>query len=381
MGYKSLEACVLDLERHGHLVRIREEVDPYLEMAAIHLRVFEHGGPAVFFERVKGSRFPAVSNLFGTLERSRFVFRDTLERVKALVDLKYDPMRALRAPLRYLPAARTATSALPRRQRRGAPVRFGTARVGELPQIVNWPMDGGPFVTLPQVYTEDPDRPGVMGSNLGMYRVQLAGNEYAPDREVGLHYQIHRGIGVHHAGGAAGEPLRVNVFVGGPPAHDAGRGDAAARKGCRSWRSPGRWADRAFRYFHDEAGHCVSADADFVITGTVDPRRDPAPRARSATTWATTAWRTTSRCCGSSGCTTAANAIWPFTVVGRPPQEDTSFGALIHELTGPSAIPHGDPGGPRGARGRRGRRAPAAAGHRQRALRPLRRASAARRSC
>ena len=118
MGYPSLRTCVEDLERGGHLVRVTEEVDPYLEMAAIHMRVFESGGPALLFERVKDCGFPAVSNLFGTMDRSRFIFRDTLERVKALVELKYDPVRALRSPRRYLPAGITATAELPRRRRR-----------------------------------------------------------------------------------------------------------------------------------------------------------------------------------------------------------------------------------------------------------------------
>src|SRR5690606_32459881 len=105
MAYSSLRACIEDLERHGMLVRVREEVDPYLEMAAIHRRVYERGGPALLFERVKGSRFPAVSNLFGTLERARFLFRDTLERVQTLVRLKYDPLAALKRPWRSLPGA------------------------------------------------------------------------------------------------------------------------------------------------------------------------------------------------------------------------------------------------------------------------------------
>ena len=110
MGYKSLNECVRDLERHSRLVRVREEVDPHLEMAAIHLRVYERGGPALLFEQVRGSRFPAVSNLFGTLDRARFLFRDTLARVQALVELKYDPMRVLRRPLRYLPVTPTAAT-------------------------------------------------------------------------------------------------------------------------------------------------------------------------------------------------------------------------------------------------------------------------------
>ena len=69
MAYSSLEACLLDLEKHHHLVRIKEEIDPYLEMAAIHLRVHEAGGPALLFENVKGSNYRAASNIFGTLER------------------------------------------------------------------------------------------------------------------------------------------------------------------------------------------------------------------------------------------------------------------------------------------------------------------------
>lgn len=107
MGYKSLAECVADLEKHGHLLRIKEEVDPYLEMAAIHLRVYEQKGPALFFENIKGSPFPAVSNLFGTLERSKFMFRDSLPRVSQLVDLRSDPIKALKNPLKFAGAGCT----------------------------------------------------------------------------------------------------------------------------------------------------------------------------------------------------------------------------------------------------------------------------------
>src|SRR5476651_1811693 len=107
MGYPSLHACLTDLEKNGHLIRIKDEVDPHLQMAAIHLRVFEHQGPAILFENVKGSKFPAVSNLFGTLERSRFIFRDTLPKIKTLVDLKSDPLKAIKSPFKYLDTAMT----------------------------------------------------------------------------------------------------------------------------------------------------------------------------------------------------------------------------------------------------------------------------------
>src|SRR3954453_22372929 len=100
MPYASLEECLIDLEKHGHLVRIKEEVDPYLQMAAIHLRVHEAGGPALLFERVKGSRFRAASNIFGTLSRSKFIFRENLAAVQQLIELKNDPVRAIKHPLK-----------------------------------------------------------------------------------------------------------------------------------------------------------------------------------------------------------------------------------------------------------------------------------------
>jgi len=101
MAYSSLEACLLDLERTGQLLRIKEQVDPYLEMAAIHLRVFEQKGPAILFENVKGSKYRAASNIFGTLVRSQFIFRDTLPQVKQLIDIKIDPTAAIKNPLNH----------------------------------------------------------------------------------------------------------------------------------------------------------------------------------------------------------------------------------------------------------------------------------------
>jgi len=342
LGYPSLSACIRDLERHGHLIRIREEVDPYLEMAAIHRRVYAAGGPALLFENVKGSRFPAVSNLFGTLERARFMFRDTFEAVQALTRLKYDPMAAAKHPFRHLPALRTALHALPKRRRRGAPILHGRTRISELPQIVSWPQDGGPFITLPQVYTEDVTRPGIMNANLGMYRIQMAGNEYVADQEIGLHYQIHRGIGVHQAKAReAGQPLKVSIFVGGPPAHTF----AAVMplpEGLSELIFAGALGGRRFRYFYDDEGFCISADADFVITGTVhhDDLKPEGPFGDHLGYYSLAhpfpvlrVHRVYHR----------KDAIWPFTVVGRPPQEDTSFGALVHELTG-DAIPNEIPG-------------------------------------
>ncbi|HMO36069.1 MAG TPA: UbiD family decarboxylase, partial [Gemmatales bacterium] len=101
MGYPSLAACLADLERNKQLVRIEEELDPHLEMAYLHRRVYAAQGPALLFTRPKGTRFPMVSNLFGTLERSRFLFRDTLETVRKMVELKIDPANFAKKPFRY----------------------------------------------------------------------------------------------------------------------------------------------------------------------------------------------------------------------------------------------------------------------------------------
>ncbi len=334
MGYPSLQACIADLEKNGHLLRIKDEVDPYLQMAAIHLRVFEHGGPAILFENVKGSKFPALSNLFGTLDRSKFIFRDTLEQIKTLIELKNDPLKAIKHPFQYAHVGMTALSALPKKVSANSPISFGKAKISDLPQIVNWPLDGGPFVTMPQVYTEDLDKPGIMNANLGMYRIQLAGNIYELNREIGLHYQLHRGIGVHQTkANAKGQPLKVSIFVGGPPSHPV----AAVMplpEGLSEMTFAGALGKRRFRYFYDDEGFCISADADFVITGTVMPHENK-PEGPFGDHLGYYSLKHPFPLMKVHNVYHKKDAIWSFTVVGRPPQEDTSFGALIHEITGP----------------------------------------------
>src|SRR5579871_2004447 len=218
MGYRNLRDCVADLERTKQLIRIEQEIDPDLEMAEVQRRVYEVGGPALLFTNVKGCVFPTVSNLFGTPARIRYLFRDTLRAVRHLVELKVDPGAFWKAPLSYRDVPGTLLHMLPKHVRSG-PILASQTTIRQLPQLRCWPKDGGAFITLPQVYTEDSARPGWRHSNLGMYRVQLSGNQYEPDRDVGLHYQIHRGIGVHHAAALRrGIAMRVLVIVGGPPA-------------------------------------------------------------------------------------------------------------------------------------------------------------------
>jgi 4-hydroxy-3-polyprenylbenzoate decarboxylase len=330
MGYATLRDCVTDLERTGQLARIDAELDPDQEVAEVHRRVYQAGGPALLFTRARGCRWPLVSNLFGTLERSKFLFRDTLHAVERLVDLKVDPGRFFQNPWKFRGVPRVAWHTRPKYVRSTV---LRPVRLSDLPPVRCWPMDGGPFVTLPQVYTEDPDRPGWRHANLGMYRVQISGNDYATDRECGLHYQIHRGIGVHHAKAKArGERLRVAVAVGGPPAL-AVAAVMPLPEGLPELAFAGALGGRRVR-LHARTGLApLFDDADFVITGTIaDGLKPEGPFGDHLGYYSLTHDFPVLEV---DGVFARPDAIWPFTVVGRPPQEDTSFGDLIHELTGP----------------------------------------------
>ena len=339
--YHSLEECILDLEKSGQLVRVHEEVDPNLEMAALHMRVYAAGGPAILFENIKGSKFPAVSNLFGTLERSKFIFRNTLEATKEVIAVRNNPMSVLKNPFKHVSTGWAASKALPLKKAHNKLTGFKEIQISDLPLIHHWPDDGGAFITLPQVYTEDPEKPGIMNSNLGMYRVQLSGNDYKMNKEVGLHYQTHRGIGIHQEkANKLGVPLKVSIFIGGPPAHTLSA-IMPLPEGLSEMTFAGLLSGRNFRYSYVD-GYCISLDADFVITGEIHPGETKPegpfgdhigyyslihdfPVMRVHKVYA------------------KSNGIWPFTVVGRPPQEDTSFGDLVHELTG-NAVKYEFPG-------------------------------------
>lgn len=339
--YHNLEECILDLEKSGQLVRIHEEVDPCLEMAAIHMRVNAAGGPALLFENVKGSKYRAVSNLFGNLERSRFIFRNTLETTKNVIALRNDPMSILKNPFKHFKSGLAASKALPLKKSDNKLTGFQEIQISDLPLIKHWPNDGGAFVTLPQVYTEDPEKPGIMNSNLGMYRVQLTGNDYEMNREVGLHYQIHRGIGVHQEkANKLGVPLKVSIFIGGPPAHTLAA-IMPLPEGMSEMTFAGLLSGRNFRYAYVD-GYCISLDADFVITGEVYPgeTKPEGPFGDHIGYYSLTHDFPLMRVHKVFAKT---DGIWPFTVVGRPPQEDTAFGELVHELTG-NAIKQEIPG-------------------------------------
>ncbi|MFN0198203.1 MAG: UbiD family decarboxylase [Planctomycetaceae bacterium] len=341
MGYRNLQECVRDLERTGQLRRVDVEIDAHLEAAAIQRRAYQADSPAILFTRVKNCKFPLLCNLFGTRERAQFIFRDALEAVRHLIELKADPGAFASHPWRYRDVPRSLWTMRPRFVSRG-PVLDQQTTLDQLPPLQCWPKDGGAFITLPQVYTEDPDHPGWRFSNLGMYRIQFTGGAYQPNREVGLHYQIHRTIGVHHAAAIRnGERLRVNIFIGGSPAMTL----AAVMplpENLTELMFAGALSRRRVAMIRRGNELPIAAEADFCISGTIDPAR-VLPEGPFGDHLGYYSLQHDFPVIQVDKVYHRRDAIWLFTSVGRPPQEDTVFGELIHDLTGP-AIPTVLPG-------------------------------------
>jgi len=341
MGYRNLRECVNDLQATRQLIRIEQPIDPKLEAAQIQRRVFQAGGPAIYFASVKGCRFPMVSNLFGTMERMRYIFRDTLDALPQLVALSVDPLDVVRRPRLALMAPLAAWRARPRKLTRG-PVLAHETTIEQLPQLKSWPDDGGAYITLPQVYSEDPDDPALIRSNLGMYRVQISGGQYEVNRQVGMHYQLHRGIAAHHAAAIRrGEKLRVNIFVGGPPAMTV----AAVMplpESVSELTFAGLLGGRRVPMVCRLGDLPISAEADFCITGSIQSNK-LLPEGPFGDHLGYYSLRHDFPVIEVDRVFHRDRPIWPFTVVGRPPQEDTMFGRLLHEIVGP-VVPKAIPG-------------------------------------
>ena len=338
MRYRSTRDVVADLRQHGKLIEVDLPLSPILEIPEIQRRVYARKGPAVLFKNPTNSSFPMVSNLFGSLDQARFLFRHTFDRVRRAIELKIDPSAFFRNPLRYVSAPSTAWTMLPKHVSSGS-VLANRCQIDDLPHLISWPNDGGPFVTLPQVLSCPPQTstnqpPNLSHCNLGMYRIQLSGNEYITNQQIGLHYQLHRGIGIHHQQSlVAGKPFPVTITLGGHPAMTL----AAVMplpENVGELTFAGALAGHRIPMISQNSTAPIYADADFAICGIIDPNslKPEGPFGDHLGYYALThpfPWMQVTNVYHRK------DAIWPFTVVGRPPQEDTTFGELIHELTGP----------------------------------------------
>jgi 4-hydroxy-3-polyprenylbenzoate decarboxylase len=338
--YKSLEQALLDLEKAGMLKRIHAEVDPHLEMAEIARENFRQGGPALLFEHVKGSKFRAACNIFGNDERFNFLFRDGFEQTKTAIQFKSNPVEFFRrpSPAKFWKALQAGISSMPMRS--GCISDFEECSLSDLPQLVSWPLDGGAFITLPQVATRPSENANILQTNVGMYRIQISGNDYIPNEECGLHYQIKRDIARHHQKALEeSRPLKVSIFIGGPPSHTF----AAVMpmpENLSELLFAGMLGNRRFRYFEHD-GYIVSSDADFCILGELEPGLKPEGPFGDHIGYYS--GKHDFPCMRVQKVLCKKNAIFPFTVVGRPPQEDTLFGKFIHKITEPM-VPASLPG-------------------------------------
>ena len=213
--FTDLRAFLDRLDHDGDLAVVGAPVDARLEVAEIHRRVIAAGGPALLFTDVRGSDFALVTNLFGTARRAEAAFGKRPQRlIRRLVELAetiVPPTLGKLWSARDVGRELLKVGTRPRSAGRVTEVVRSEARLDRLPALTTWPEDGGPFVTLPLVYTRHPDSGQ---SNLGMYRLQIH-----DDRTTGMHWQIGKGGGFHHAVAAGrNEPLPVTVFLGGPPA-------------------------------------------------------------------------------------------------------------------------------------------------------------------
>ena len=332
MAYDGLRAFVETLERENELVRVRREVDPHLELAEIADRTMKAGGPALLFENVRGSRFPLLINLYGSRRRmSRALGVDDLEEhAKAIEGLVHTrapkSARELADMAGKLPAL---ASAVPRRVSTAAcqeVVQLGDeVDLLALPVMTSWPDDGGPFFTLPNVITKDPD---TGARNIGMYRMQRIDR-----RTTAMHWQIHK-TGARHFRRAKelGKRLEVAVAFGGDPALTYAA-TAPLPDGIDEWMFAGFLRGKSVEYVRCKTVDLeVPACADFVLEGYVDPSEDLFAEGPFGDH---TGYYTPVDAFPRfhvTAITHRKDPIYPATVVGPPPMEDEWLGKATERL-------------------------------------------------
>jgi UbiD family decarboxylase len=328
--YPDLRTFLSRLRKDRDVVEIEAEVDSRLEAAEIHRRVIAAGGPALLFSRVAGSDFPLLTNLFGTARRAEMAFGDRpTELVRRAVEFA---QRSFPPTLGSLWAARDLVAVALRlgtRSVSSGPVReieTGDVDLGRLPALTSWPEDGGPFLTLPLVYTEDPEG---IGHNLGIYRMQIHSA-----RTTGMHWQIGKGGGFHYARSAAlGHGLPATVFLGGPPALVLAA-VAPLPENVPELVLASLLAGSRLRQCNGPGPHPLLADAEFALSGVV-PAGESLPEGPFGDHYGYYSLRHDYPVFRVEHISHRRDAIYPATVVGKPRQEDFFIGDLLQELLSP----------------------------------------------
>ncbi|NDI36781.1 UbiD family decarboxylase [Chengkuizengella sediminis] len=338
---QDLRAFIDILKKENDIVEISASVDPYLEIAEIHRRVIDEGGPALLFTNVKGSPFPVVTNLFGTSRRVDLAFGPKpellMKQIIGAMDtlLPPTPKALWKEKNLILDMLKIGTKTVLKNEAPVMQVLKQQKPLSELPVITSWQEDGGPFFTLPLVYTEHPE---TKDHNLGMYRMQVY-----DDQTTGMHWQIHKGGGFHyHEAEKKNEPFPVTVFLGGPPALIASA-IAPVPEHLPELLLTSLILGKKLKTADNPLGdHRLIADAEFAIHGKVPPNYTRPegpfgdhygyyslihdfPEFRIDHMWH------------------RKDAIYPATIVGKPKQEDYYMGEFLQRLLSP-AFPMAMPG-------------------------------------
>ena len=328
--FPDLRSFLDQLRRDGSIVTVEAPVDPYLEVAEIHRRVIAAGGPALLFTNVKGARFRLVTNLFGTARRAEMAFGERpLRLIRRIVHLAETLLPPTPAKLWGARDVGLELTKVGTRRVTTAPVVqrvTSDVRLDQLPIITSWPEDGGPFITLPLVYTTHPDR---AGHNLGMYRMQVYDTKTA-----GMHWQIGKGGGFHYAvAEARGQGLPATVFVGGPPALILSA-IAPLPENVPELMLASLIAGQRLPQVHGYGAHPLIADAEFALIGEVPPRLRR-PEGPFGDHYGYYSLQHDYPVFQVQRMAHRDDAIYPATVVGKPRQEDFFIGDLLQELLSP----------------------------------------------
>lgn len=341
MSFPDLRAFIDHLKRERDLVVVEAPVDPHLEIADIHRRVIAAGGPALLFTNVRGADMPVVTNLFCTADRAAAAFGPRpLRLIRRLVELAETLLPPTPASLWGARDVAADVLKLGMRRTRRAPVTEIVSRevdLRRLPALTCWPEDGGPFITLPLVYTEHPER---RGHNLGLYRLQVFNDD--PDeadldqahRTTGMHWQIGKGGGFHHAAAEArGERLPVTVFLGGPPALMLAA-IAPLPENVPELMLASLIAGARLPVCDGPGPHRLIANAEIALVGSVPPhvRRPEGPFGDH---YGYYSLRHDYPIFEIDAIARRRDAIYPATVVGKPRQEDFFIGDLLQALLAP----------------------------------------------
>ena len=331
--HASLRTFLDRLTRENEIITIKAEVDPYLELAEIHRRVIGEGGPALLFTRVKGSRYPVVTNLFGTERRIDLAFgpkpeafvREMVHIAESLLPPKFAELWKHRSvALDLLKLGTTNTSRAPVRQVVDRP-----ARLDQLPVLTTWQEDGGPFITLPLVYTENPI---TKKHNLGIYRMQVY-----DAHSTGLHWQIQKGGGFHyHEAERLNQSLPVTVFLGGPPALILAA-IAPLPEDVPELVLASLLAGGKLKMTRNPLGaekHRLAAEAEFALVGHAPPH-ERRPEGPFGDHYGYYSLRHDYPVFRVEAIFHRRDAIYPATVVGKPRQEDFFIGDYLQKLLSP----------------------------------------------